>query len=209
MLFMRSFDMRKAHITILILLSGMFAAGLMVPSSTAEIYKYVDKAVGVHLPNIPDINYGLEMKESWVRFQPGADFEEYDTVIWNAAEKYGVDYALVKAVIKAESNFNPRAVSRAGAKGLMQLMPGTANALGVDNSFHPEDNIQGGVRHLRYLLERFKGDLHLALAAYNSGEKVVLKCNGIPPYRETRKYIKRVMRYFQNYSSELRNPDFL
>ncbi|MDH4267806.1 MAG: lytic transglycosylase domain-containing protein [Deltaproteobacteria bacterium] len=201
--------MRKAHITILILLSGMFAAGLMVPSSTAEIYKYVDKAVGVHQPNIPDVNYSLEMKESWVRFQPGADFEEYDTVIWNAAERYGVDYALVKAVIKAESNFNPRAVSRAGAKGLMQLMPGTANALGVDNSFHPEDNIQGGVRHLRYLLERFKGDLHLALAAYNSGEKVVLKCNGIPPYRETRKYIKRVMRYFQNYSSELRNPDFL
>jgi len=252
---MRSFDMRKAHITILILLSGMFAAGLMVPSSTAEIYKYVDKAGGVHQPNIPDVNYGLEMKESWVRFQPGADFmvpsstaeiykyvdkdgvvhltnvpdgkynlvlkeswlrfqpeaefERYDTAIWKAAEKYRVDYALVKAVIKAESNFNPQAVSRAGAKGLMQLMPGTANALGVDNSFHPEDNIQGGVRHLRYLLDRFKGDMHLALAAYNSGEKVVFRYKGIPPYKETRTYIRRVLRYFHNYSSELSNPDFL
>ena len=192
MVFFRSFDKRKAQTTFLILLTGMFAVGLIVPSSTAEMHK---KDGVIYLTSMPR--------------HAGADFERYNTVIWKAAERYQVDYALVKAVIKTESNFNPQAVSRAGAKGLMQLMPGTADALGVDNSFHPEDNIQGGVRHLRYLLDRFQGDLPLTLAAYNAGEKVVLRCNGIPPYRETRKYIKQVLRYFKNYSSELGNPESL
>jgi soluble lytic murein transglycosylase-like protein len=168
----------------------------------------VDKYGVIYLTNNQDGRYNLVLKERWVPFQGAGDFESYDTVIWKAAVRYRVDYALVKAVIKTESNFNPQAVSRAGAKGLMQLMPGTANALGVDNS-HPEDNIQGGVRHLRYLLDLFKGDMHLALAAYNAGEKVVFRYNGIPPYQETRAYIRRVLRYFQIYSSELRNPDSL
>ena len=192
MFFFRSFDKRKAQTTFLILLTGMFAVELIVPSSTAEMHK---KDGVIYLTSMP--------------LHAGADFERYNTVIWKAAERYQVDYALVKAVIKTESNFNPQAVSRAGAKGLMQLMPGTADALGVDNSFHPEDNIQGGVRHLRYLLDLFKGDMRLALAAYNSGEKVVFRYNGIPPYKETRTYIRRVLRHFQNYSSELRNPDSL
>lgn len=192
MFFFRSFDKRKAQTAFLILLTGMFAVGLIVPSSTSEMHK---KDGVIYLTSMP--------------LHAGADFERYNTVIWKAAERYQVDYALVKAVIKTESNFNPQAVSRAGAKGLMQLMPGTANALGVNNSFHPEDNIQGGVRHLRYLLDRFQGDLPLTLAAYNAGEKVVLRCNGIPPYRETRKYIKQVLRYFKNYSSEPGNPDCL
>jgi len=192
MFFLRSFDRRKAQTAFLILLTGMFAVGLIVPSSTSEMHK---KDGVIYLTSMP--------------LHAGADFERYNTVIWKAAERYQVDYALVKAVIKTESNFNPQAVSRAGAKGLMQLMPGTADALGVDNSFHPEDNIQGGVRHLRYLLDRFQGDLPLTLAAYNAGEKVVLRCNGIPPYRETRKYIKQVLRYFKNYSSELGNPESL
>jgi len=192
MFFLRSFDKRKAQTTFLILLTGMFAVELIVPSSTAEMHK---KDGVIYLTSMP--------------LHAGADFERYNTVIWKAAERYQVDYALVKAVIKTESNFNPQAVSRAGAKGLMQLMPGTANALGIDNSFHPEDNIQGGVRHLRYLLDLFQGDMRLALAAYNSGEKVVFRYNGIPPYRETRKYIKQVLRYFHNYRSELRNPESL
>ena len=195
MFFLRSLDVPKVHTAFLILLSGLFAAGLIAPSSTAEIHKYVDKDGMVHLTNMP--------------IQAGADFEGYHTVIWKAAERYWVNYALVKAVIKTESNFNPLAVSRAGAKGLRQLMPGTADALGVDDSFHPEENIQGGVRHLRYLLDRFKGDLSLALAAYNAGEKVVFRYNGIPPYKETRKYIRRVLRYFKNYTSEIINPDSL
>ena len=118
-----------------------------------------------------------------------------------------MDYALVKAVIKAESNFDPQAISRAGARGLMQLMPGTANALGVNNSFQPEQNIEGGVRYLRYLLDLFKGNLHLALAGYNAGENAVFRHNGIPPYQETKTYIRRVLRYFQDYSSEPAAPD--
>jgi len=114
-----------------------------------------------------------------------------------------VDYALVLGVIKAESNFNPQAVSRAGAKGLMQLMPGMAKALGVNNSFHPEDNIQAGVRHLRYLLDQFKGNLPLTLAAYNAGEKAISRYNGFPPYQETKDYVQRVLRYLENYSSAM------
>jgi soluble lytic murein transglycosylase-like protein len=198
----------QVNIALLILLSGTIALGLLFPSlSSAEIYKYVDEDGVVHLANVPTSKYNLVLKEGWVGFQLGANFEQYDPVIWKAAETYGVDCALVKAVIKAESNFNPTAISRAGAKGLMQLMPRTANALGVANSFHPEDNIEAGVYHLRYLLDLFKGDLRLALAAYNAGEKAVFRYNGIPPYQETRTYIQRVLRYFQNYSSEPRNLD--
>jgi len=185
--------MPRVHKTYLILLCGLFAAGLIAPSSTAEIYKYVDKDGAVHLTNMP--------------IQGGADFEGCYTAIWNAAERYRVNYALVKAVIKTESNFNPQAVSPAGARGLMQLMPATADALGIDDSFHPGENIHGGVRHLRYLLDLFKGDLRLALAAYNAGERVVFRYKGIPPYRETRMYVQRVLRNFQDYSSEPKELD--
>jgi soluble lytic murein transglycosylase-like protein len=89
----------------------------------------------------------------------------------------------------------------------MQLMPETANALRVNDPFHPEDNIEGGVRHLRYLLDLFKGNLHLVLAAYNAGEEAVFRYNDIPPYRETRTYIQLVLKYFQNYSGEIKNSD--
>jgi soluble lytic murein transglycosylase-like protein len=198
----------QVNIAFFILLCGTIALGLLFPSrSSAEIYKYVDEDGVIHLANVPTSKYDLVLKERWVRFQLGANFKKYDPVIWKAAERYSVDYALVKAVIKAESNFDPLARSRAGAKGLMQLMPETANALGIGNSFHPEDNIQAGVRHLRYLLDLFKGDLRLALAAYNAGEKAVFRYNGIPPYQETRTYIQRVLRYFQNYSSETETLD--
>jgi CheY-like chemotaxis protein len=131
----------------------------------------------------------------------------YDPVIREAAKRYSVDYALVKAVIKVESNFDPLAISRAGARGLMQLMPGTADVLRVKDPFHPEDNIEGGVRHLRYLLDLFKGNLHLVLAAYNAGEEAVFRYNDIPPDRETRIYVDRVLQYFRNYSREFKSPD--
>ena len=114
---------------------------------------------------------------------------------------------MVKAVIRAESNFNPRAISNAGARGLMQLMPETANALRVNDPFHPEYNIEGGVRHLRYLLDLFKGNLHLVLTTYNAREEAVLRYKDIPPYRETRTYIQRVLNYFRDYSAEISNVD--
>jgi soluble lytic murein transglycosylase-like protein len=199
---------KQTNITLLILLSGTLALGLVFPSfSSPEVYKYVDGDGVLHLSNLPDGKYNLVLKEGWVPFYlDSADLEKYDPLIWSAAEKYRVDYALVKAVIKAESNFNPRAISNAGARGLMQLMPETANALRVNDPFHPEDNIEGGVRHLRYLLDLFQGNLHLVLAAYNAGEEAVFRYNDIPPYRETRTYVQRVLKYFRNYSNETRTP---
>ncbi len=113
--------------------------------------------------------------------------------IRETADRYGVSAALVEAVIRTESAFNPWAVSRKGAQGLMQLMPRTANALGVRDSFNPKQNIDGGVRHLRYLLDRYPGNVPFALAAYNSGEGTVDYYRGIPPYPETQQYVQKVM----------------
>ena len=183
--------------------------GLAFPSlSWSDIYKFVDKDGVIHFSNVPTTkgDWKLIIKEKPVHFNLGPDFEKYSAEIWMASQKYNVDYALVKAVIKAESNFNPRAVSRAGARGLMQLMPDTASLLQVSDSFHPGENIDGGVRYLRYLLNVFNGNLPLALAAYNAGEKAVYRYRGIPPYQETQTYVQRVLRYFDKYKRESRAP---
>jgi soluble lytic murein transglycosylase-like protein len=110
----------------------------------------------------------------------------------STARKHEVEPALVESVIKVESNFNPHAVSHKGAEGLMQLIPSTARRFGVQDSFDPAQNIEGGVRYLKYLLEMFKGDERLALAAYNAGEGAVLRHKGIPPYPETQNYVYQV-----------------
>lgn len=120
---------------------------------------------------------------------------KFHHIISQAAALYQVDPALIKAIILAESGYNPRAISRSGARGLMQLMPRTARALGVRNSFNPEHNIDGGVRYFKQLLNRFNQDVKLALAAYNAGSRKVLKYNGIPPFRATHIYIKKVIKY--------------
>jgi len=110
------------------------------------------------------------------------------------AHRYGVSEVLVASIIAVESEYNPRAVSRKGARGLMQLMPATASSLRVDDPFDPRENIEAGVRHLRRLLDRFDNNLPLVLAAYNAGEQAVLRYRGVPPYRETRQYVSRVLR---------------
>jgi len=172
--------------------------------SFADIYKYEDEEGVLHLTNVPSnhkANYVMIMKEKRVYFPRITDIREYDKIIIQAANKFKLDVALIKAVIKAESNFNHRAVSRAGAKGLMQLMPQTASILKVDDVFHPANNIEGGARYLRYLLNVYKGNLTLALAAYNAGEGAVAKYNfGVPPYRETQNYIRRVLALYESYS---------
>jgi hypothetical protein len=114
-----------------------------------------------------------------------------------AAARYGVPERLVLAVIHAESRGNPRAVSPKGARGLMQLMPQTASLLGVRNSFDPEENIDGGVRHLRRLIDRYGNDLRLALAAYNAGEQAVAQYGGVPPYAETQGYVQRILAQYR------------
>ena len=116
--------------------------------------------------------------------------------IVEVATRYGVEPKLVAAVVAVESQFNARAVSRRGAEGLMQLMPATAADLEVQDSFDPRDNIDGGVRHLKRLMARFHNDVPLALAAYNAGEQAVINHRGIPPYRETRQYVVRVLRRY-------------
>jgi soluble lytic murein transglycosylase-like protein len=124
-------------------------------------------------------------------------------IIHAVADKYRVDSALVKAIIMAESGYNPRAISKRGAKGLMQLMPRTAASLGVKDSFNPEENITGGVKYLKKLLKKFGGNLRLAVAAYNAGVRKVRKYNGIPPFKATRYYVEKVLGYYHYYRIEM------
>jgi len=125
----------------------------------------------------------------------------YDRLIARTANSFGVDYALVRAVVHAESSFNPTAVSSKGAHGLMQLMPTTAERYGVQDLVDPEQNISGGVRYLRDLLEMFSNNIRLAIAAYNAGENAVLRFNGVPPYAETQRYVRRVMHLHEQYAA--------
>jgi soluble lytic murein transglycosylase-like protein len=126
--------------------------------------------------------------------EPEADADDLDTYIKQVAARYDVPADLVAAVIEAESSRNPRAVSRRGARGLMQLMPKTAKRLGVDDPFDPRANIEAGVKHLRAMIDIFGNDLPRVLAAYNAGEVAVIKHRGVPPYRETRAYVKRIVK---------------
>ncbi|MBW1840674.1 MAG: lytic transglycosylase domain-containing protein [Deltaproteobacteria bacterium] len=123
-------------------------------------------------------------------------------IIVQVADHHELDPALIKAIIMAESGYNPRAISKKGAKGLMQLMPRTAEALGVEDSFNPEQNIRGGVKYFKQLVNQFQGDVTLALAAYNAGSKNVRKYQGIPPYKSTQYYIEKVFKYYQIYKNQ-------
>jgi Transglycosylase SLT domain len=171
---------------------------LWAPLVDAGSYRLVDGNGVVHLTNAPtDPRYrGLPALSGsatgWLRLSETSR-NTYSAQIREIALRHGVDPALVEAVIRAESAFNPTAVSRTGARGLMQLMPKTAVALGVRDSFNPRENIEGGVRHLRYLLDRYPGNVPLAVAAYNAGEAAVDAHRGIPPYPETRQYVQRVL----------------
>ncbi len=134
---------------------------------------------------------------------PSAHATPFHGIISKAAGRYQVDPALIQAIIMAESGYNPNARSKKGARGLMQLMPATARSLGVEDSYDPEDNIDGGVRYFKKLLDRFEGDVSLALAAYNAGSRYVRKYNGVPPFRATRIYIKKVLQYHEKYRVEI------
>ncbi len=128
------------------------------------------------------------------------DTAAYDGIIRKTARRYSVDQSLVKAIIHAESAFNPYATSNKGARGLMQLLPSTAAQYGIRDLYDPEKNISAGVKHLKYLLKKYRHNSRLAIAAYNAGETAVKRYRGIPPYKETRTYVKKVMRYKRRYA---------
>lgn len=131
---------------------------------------------------------------------PAVNYLRFESLIHQMARRHEVDVALVKAVIRTESYFNPNATSRVGASGLMQLMPQTAAKYGVTDLYSPKQNIEAGVKHLKYLLQRYPDQLSHVLAAYNAGENAVDKYNGIPPYEETQNYVKKVMRFLEVYN---------
>jgi soluble lytic murein transglycosylase-like protein len=193
----------KHIVTVLILLLSLF---LLTTPSNAGIYRYVDEKGVIHFTNCPrDAKFKLYIRESSedVGAEGGfftRDSKQYDALISEFSKKYQVDFALIKAIIRAESGFNPTAVSRKGAKGLMQLMPETASRLNVSNIFNPRENIEGGVRYFKYLLSLFDNDIRLSLAAYNAGENLVGELRSIPPYRETIDYVRKVLSYYQSYS---------
>jgi len=142
-------------------------------------------------------------KKSTLPAKPTTRESLFHSIIMDAADKHGIDPALLMAIIMAESNYNPTAISKRGAKGLMQLMPATADALGVEDSFNPEDNINGGAKYLKQLLNHYNGDLHLTLAAYNAGSGKVKKYQGIPPFKTTRQYVKKVFGYYRHYKGQI------
>lgn len=184
--------------TFLLLMAVIALISLYPITAEAAFYKYVDSEGIVHFTNKPQkgTQYAYYKAES---HEDGKHFYSYDELIYSKARKYGVPPWLVKAVVKAESNFKSRAVSRAGARGLMQLMPKTALLFGVHDVFDPEQNVDGGVRYLKRLIDKYDGKVLYALAAYNAGETVVNKYGGIPPYKETKNYIKKVLAYSKEY----------
>jgi len=166
--------------------------------AAADIYRYQDESGVWHYTNIKnDARYRLYLKSPEKR---AAEYiNKYGSIIREASSTYNVEPSLIKAVIKAESGFNHRAVSRKGAQGLMQLMPSTADLLRVNDPFDPTENIYGGTRYLRKLLDRFDHDMELAVAAYNAGPEAVETHKGIPPYKETQTFVRRVIKYYNGY----------
>ena len=176
----------------------------IVNSSYADFYSYVDQKGVHHYTNIPptDKKYKLKWRTKKASVKPNGIYnypKSYEEDILRAAKQHDVDPDLVKAVIKVESNFNSSAISRKGAMGIMQLMPDTAEGYSVDNPFNPKENIDGGTKYLKKLIEMFGGDLKLALAAYNAGENAVIKYGfRIPPYNETIDYVEKVLMHYNN-----------
>ena len=182
-------------------IAGIGSLTCFVPAATAEIYQYVGRDGSISLTNVPsDARYRkIEIESKSNRFHDILSERELEPVIRRYSSQHQLHPALIRAVIKAESNFDPRAVSRAGAIGLMQLMPQTALRLDVRDMYDPDDNVGGGTKYLRQLLDRFHGNLPLALAAYNAGEHAVEHYQALPPYDETRRYVRKVLGYYRTF----------
>jgi len=175
---------------------------LVVPSLSAEIYAYRDSEGVLHFSNVPtSFQYTSYMSETTSDAHPGYSDASYDDVIAEAARKNDLSFHLLKALIHVESYFNPNAISRKGALGLMQIMPENLKTLKVQHPFDPRENIMGGASYLKAMIQRFDGKLELALAAYNAGPTTVEKYSDIPPFRETQEYVKKVLALYQRYKN--------
>lgn len=208
-------DMRRARS--IVRASALACAIVALPiTAAADIYSYVDAEGVVHFTSVKprDRNAKLYLKTDPKRNapRPGVTpfapqdrdvgrFTRYDEHIRQAATLYQIPEELIRAVIKVESDYDPRAVSYAGARGLMQLMPRTAAGLGVKDIHDPRENIMGGARYLRVLANMFNGNLDFTLAGYNAGENAVIQHRGIPPYTQTRNYVVKVTHYYRSYRS--------
>jgi len=157
-------------------------------------------------PVVSNDNQKTEAQPEQMAQEKGRVKDKLHSIIEQVASRHNVDPALIKAIIMAESGYDPRAVSKKGAKGLMQLMPKTAQELGVTEVFDPEDNVEAGVRYFKRLLKRFGGDVKLALAAYNAGSTKVRRYRGVPPIRATRYYVRKVFHYYRIYKKEMNTP---
>lgn len=199
-------------------LASLLTLGLLVPGASfaGGIYKYVEKDGTVVYTNVPP-SRGKSARKVEGEFRPAPaleaptritprtklTLEEFDAYIEAAAIRYKMPVALVKAVMHAESAFDPNAISNVGASGLMQLMPGTAREMYVKDIFDPKDNIEGGTRYLRVLANEFNGDMVKMVAAYNAGPDAVRKYNGqVPPYPETQAYVRKVIALYFQYKAQ-------
>ncbi|MDX1708155.1 MAG: lytic transglycosylase domain-containing protein [Desulfobacterales bacterium] len=189
-------------IPILPFVAVVFLSIIMAPLVHADIFRYIDENGVMHFTNTPTSNvqeYKLYIKERTTVSRNFYATDKYDRYISDASAQTGVDSNLLKAMIKAESDFNPRAVSRKGAMGLMQIMPENFKMLDLENPFDPRQNIRAGARYFQQLYQRFNGKLALSLAAYNAGPTAVDRYKKIPPYKETEEYVRRVLRYYRTF----------
>lgn len=192
-IFMMSGVLKRVFQLMLCLIVGI---SVVSPAVHADIYMYVDEDGVYNFTDAPPSpEYKLFIKERKPK-ENKTPADNYDKYIREASKIYGISIPLLKAVMKVESDFNPRAVSRKGAKGLMQIMPQNYGPLQIKDPFNPRESIMGGAQYLSQLLDRFDGDVKLALAAYNAGPNTVEHSRDIPPIKETKDYVKKIMKYY-------------
>jgi len=181
-------------VAVIVVLSFLFSFRY----AQADIYRFKDKNGVWHFTNIrSDPRYRLYRRKGGLKATQY--IINYDAIIHKAAEQFGVEAHLIKAIIMAESAFDPNAISESGAQGLMQLMPATANDMRVYDPFDPEENILGGTQYLSLLLKKFKQDKRRAVAAYNAGPKIVAEHDSVPPIAQTKRFVERVMKYYMEF----------